>query len=836
MSALAQTFYIDKSIVSNAEHVVLDAVDLYFKRIPKNQKNRSGITNPGVTVYLSTTKDKGVPDIDHIYETGISRKEYVEIIASADASIPTKFKFSKPLIVPTNKTYAILVLFDGDEEFDLWTCKEGEYLVKTNTITSGANAKNVGQLFNCTNLDDDSWNSVKNTDLKFTVYSCIFSANTSATTVTDTYVLPAEQAEHIVYNRYHPNTSNPDRMRIGELFFLETPVIYGIISVNSQSLVVTSSNNINFSTIFLGNTNVRTLELSVDPVLEDNTYIVLRNGANSSANVDVVKIHSVLSNTQLQLERLPIFTNNAATFSVTGVARLENFDFHYFTGRWFDYTSNTFVSYSARKTDIVKLSKSNANSTVRFVLNSNNSDPQHISYIEDYANASATIVTNGAGTITGISVTNSGYGFVTNTALSITSSNGSGANISFSTGSLLRAAESNAQIADVIVTSIPVNRTLPNAVVQYNQHVDVQFVNHFPFHVFPGYEHIVNQANTAFNLPVTPRRNSRVQDSSVNDSRVHVIPSHSLIQKKAANVSITLANGSIHTTKVKSSSLLELPLTSTNIYTAPVVSHGVVYNYSYIINNDITGETKGHGNAKARHISEKVSFAEDRNAEDLVVYSDVYKPVNTNVYAYARIHANDDQESFDDKDWTLLELRSNNATYVSSLTDENDIVELTWGIPSSPASVNTITGYATLTLSNTDITGINSAWDVDLQVNDVVKIYSELFPENFMISVVRNIANSSYITLDDSVSDPDLVGTNCKVDLVGRPANGANSEIGTPFQAFIYSPNSSIVRYYDSAMSKHDAYNTFQIKLVLTSDNIAIVPKIWDTRAVGVSA
>jgi hypothetical protein len=268
----------------------------------------------------------------------------------------------------------------------------------------------------------------------------------------------------------------------------------------------------------------------------------------------------------------------------------------------------------------------------------------------------------------------------------------------------------------------------------------------------------------------------------------------------------------------------------------PVVAHGQVYNYTYIINDDITGETKGHGNAMARHISNKVTFAEDRNAEDILVYCDIYKPVGTNVYAYARILAHDDQESFDDKDWTLLELKSNNESYVSSLTDETDVVEFTYGLSSSPASVNTVSGYATLTLSQANVVGIGTSWSADLKTNDVVKIYSELFPENYMISVVRSVANNTQITLDDSISDIDLTGSNCKIDLIGRPTDGTNPEIGNPFQAFTYAPNSYVCRYYDSAMSKHDTYNTFQVKLVLTSNNDAIVPKVLNTRAVGASA
>jgi hypothetical protein len=516
----------------------------------------------------------------------------------------------------------------------------------------------------------------------------------------------------------------------------------------------------------------------------------------------------------------------------------------------------------ARKADIIRVVQSNANSSVRFtnntvesiaitsggtgytnaavltvfpVLDANTANAAHLAYIPDYANGVANVVTNGSGTITGIAITNAGYGLTSNVSFSISGA-GSGATLTITTGCTIRGAESNATLGDCVVTSMPVHRTYPNLRVVTNQHQDIKYFQHLGFHFYPTLEHIIVQANSAFNTQVYPFRNTHVHNVKDNDGRILILPSHSHLQKYAANVTIVHADGTTQATKVKSASIIEIPVVSNNSFTLPTVSHGQVYNYSYVINNDLTGETKGHGAAMCRHISDKVTFAENRNAEDLVVYCDVYKPAGTAVTAYARIHCRNDLESFDDKDWTLLNVTSNNATYVSSLTDENDIVELTFGLPSSPASVNTIAGYATCTAAQSNVVGIGTAWSTDLKVNDVVKIYSELFPDDYMISVVRSIANNTQVTLDDTVSDPGLTASNCKVDLLGRPNDGTNPEIGNPFQAFVYSPNSYVVRYYDSALSKKDTYNTFQIKLVLTSNNDAIVPKVWNTRAVGVSA
>jgi hypothetical protein len=860
---LAQTFYIDKTMVKDSEHVTIDSISLYFKSVPRDQGNRSGIAAPGVTVYICETSGDDVPDLTKIYETGIARREYNEINASADASIATPFHFNNPLILTTNKSYAIAVAYDGNEEYTLWDCREGQTLVGTNTTTSGANARNVGKYYEYTLSDGIHWKCLNNVDLKFSVVVCQYAANTNPGTYQTTYLLPSGQVEFIMYNRYHPGTLNRTALKIGEMAFQETPVIYGSVSVNNQSTIIKSTNNINFSTIFPSPSPVVDPSLSDDPVLEDYRYIVLRNGSSQSAQVDVVRVTQVISNTQLQLERLPVFSNNVATFSITAAGQVDDHNRHFHTGRWFDYTTNTFVRHTAFNSDIVRLINSNANSTVRFTnncvqsitissggtgysnsdtvtvyptVNANTANSQHISYIEAYANATANVVTNGAGTITGISITNAGWGLTSNVNLSITTSGGTTANLVPSIGSTIRGAVSNAQLSDTAVTSMPVHRTYPNLRVISNQAQGIQYIQHLPFYVYPNYEHIVNQATPAYNRIVHPFQNSSLIDVQNNDTRILVIPSFSILQKKAANVSVTLANTTVQATQVKCGSILEMSITSTNPYSLPVVSGGHVYNYSYVINNDLTGETKGQGAAMARHVSEKVTFADGRNAEDVAIYCDVYKPIGTNVTAYARLHNRSDQEAFDDKDWTQLVLTSNNASYTSSLTNENDIIELSFALPNCPPSVNTIAGYCTTTNGQANVVGIGTAWNTDLQVNDVVKIYDQLFPSNYMISVVRAVANSTQITLDDTVTDTSIFSGTCKVDLIGRPASGANTEIGYPFQAFTYKPNHYVCRYYDSAMSKHDTYNTFQVKLVLTSNNDAIVPKVWNTRAVGVSA
>lgn len=865
----AQTFYVDKNVVKGSDNVTLDSVDLYFRSKPRATGNRSGIVSPGATLYVCETVDDDTPDVTRILDTSIARVEYDGIVPSSDASIKTKFKFAKPVLLRTNKSYAIIVACDGSEEFVLWKCKEGETLVGTNTTTSGASARNVGKYYEYTTGSASAWKSLADTDLKFSIIACRYAnstGNTTANTISDTYLMPAEPAEYVMFNRYHPNSATRKNFQIGEMVFQETPVIYGTVTVNASSTSVkVNGSNINFSTMLpapaFGSDNV----LTSDPTIGEIQYIVLRNGANQSANTDVVRVVSIVSNTELQLERLPNFNSNSATFSITAAGKLNHSrNSHVYTGRWFDYTSNTMIRRVGFMSDLLCLTNTNANSSVRFsnnrlesitinsggisysnsdvitvypVTNANTANAVHIEYIPSYANAVANVVTNGSGTITGIAITNAGYGLMAaNVALAITTSTGSTANLSFEIGSTVRGTTTNAKAGDCVMVNIPIHRSWSEVKLLSNQHHITRIIQHFPYYVNPTLEHIVLKATTALHQEITPETNQAAIDTVNNDGRVYVLASHSNEVTLSSNATIQLANGVSFDTKVKSSSLIELPIISNNEFSVPSVVTSQVYNYSYIINNDATGERKGTGKALARHVSEKVTFAENRNAEDIVVYCDVYRPAGTSIKVYARIHNRTDQEAFDDKDWTELEIKSNNATLTSSLTDEKDLIELTYGLPVSPSSVNTIAGDATLTLSQANVVGIGTTWSTDLAVNDVIKLYSPLFPENYMISVVRSITNNTFITIDDTASNVNMTATNSKIDLIGRPVSGAVPEIGSPYQAFLYQPNSYIVRYYNSAMGKHDTYNTFQIKIVLLSNNEAIVPKVWNTRAVGVSA
>ena len=252
------------------------------------------------------------------------------------------------------------------------------------------------------------------------------------------------------------------------------------------------------------------------------------------------------------------------------------------------------------------------------------------------------------------------------------------------------------------------------------------------------------------------------------------------------------------------------------------------------------------GIAKSKHIAKKLTFANNRFAEDLRVYVSAYRPkvplrvcgvgltVNainnlsaTDVRVYAKIYNSQDPETFDDKSWTPLVITENADKYSSSDND-NDIIEYTYSLPDYSEAALTLPGTVTTEVGNTIMvfSGSNGSVTANASIaaNDVVRIYSELFPENYQIAVVT-ASNTSTITLSEAVANNSMAGSGFKVDKVKYP-NIAFNNI----------QNDNVVRYYNTSLAAIDTYDSVQIKVVLLSPSVQIVPEVDTIRVVGVSA
>ncbi len=910
---IAQTFFIDPGIVKNSTTASLTSIGLYFKSKPTRTNNASGITAPGVTVYLSLVKANGsdeVPATDKIVFGAIKRIEWDSILTSTDASIETLFTFDFPVLVDTGKSYAILIKYDGDEAFNLWKSVEGENLVGTTNLTAGPAGKYIGKYFEYSYLASSgvantsttagitgSWKPLNTTDLKFGVYTARFVpdifANTivtdsaSNTTTTNIVAIRSFLLEKKAYEfiKYTPTTSfNQSLLFGGEIVYQNNVVLPEKVQTIAGSADVFST-NANFTSIF-GNGS-------------EDKYAVFF----SDSTKNVRRITNVVSNSQIVVDIPLSFSNSLATFSKVVAGKL-------------DIQSR--ISAFGKMESVVALVDSSANSTLRFTnnvietvtINSGGTGYSNTDTIVVYGgglaganaevNAVANVSTNSTGGIVSYNLKDKGIGFLNVPIFVVKAANGSnspgtGANLSFGVGMTLQTEHSNAVLANCELINVPANSTRVVLVDIENPYGTSYYLkNHYLYYsTSDGITDVVVSAGgtgysnvdvvsftggsgtgaygrvktdstgkivdvymtasgsgytSAPTVVVTTTGGSGASlqpvigvfrnaiNQGLSSSLIDIFNRHKLSYDNAPLMlsrsyevlqpptTITTVTG--RTVNTNSSSVIEMVTTSNNVYAAAdILSSEVdVFFEKYAINNTYLDENSGNGSAISKHVSEVVYFANNRTAEDVRVFINAYRPSNTDIKVFARIHNSKDSEAFVDKDWTLLEMKTGIGNY-STTGNEKDLIEYEYGFPSYPNTAVTSVGTIATALSQSNVIGSNTTFDTTFANNNLVKIYSPLFPNNYMIAVVNSVTNSTHLVLKSNVVNNNVVGAGLKIDRIDYSQ-----------QAFNYSLNGNVVRYYDSNMGEWDGYNEFAVKIVFLSDNELIVPKIDYSRGIGVTA
>ncbi|MFN5251039.1 MAG: hypothetical protein ACK5DE_08310 [Bacteroidota bacterium] len=725
-----------------------------------------------------------------------------------------------------------------------------------------------------------TWKPISDTDLKFRVYcaryfqsgnsvtnssNVVSGGGTSTGNGTYTFVINPNYYEYILYDR---KLSKKTGVRGGERAYQRTvyyPGGFGNSSVGVSQAVtvsVTDGSDIVVANTLLPNGSPFNWNNIFSQVNDEYIVVDLRDHDDSpKRRTNVRKLVSIESNTIIRVDDTFDYSNSVAKFFISPVGTID-----------FRDKSRSF----GKQTDLLVLENSNANLTHRFVNNSieqitvktagsgySNSDYLIINGYEGVAAeviggypARANIVVNGSGAIQNVYLSNLGCGFVNTSWLAganIVIANSSGGN---SAGS---GAVFNYFVGSTIGTEFHgddgkggyykkaqiINLEIGDMVANYNanhsggSHYTMK--HQTPYYVkassnsYAGKTYFVNEdSNKNRKLIKSFKKHNLPYDNTP------VMPSRSnqfIILTTTSNSSTNSATGGSNTT---------IDFTSNNDFVCidiPPSSLSVTYS-KYIINNDYTNENTDTGEAFAKHITKKVTFANNKFAEDLLVFLTAYRPANTDIKVFTRIHNSDDPEAFDDKDWTMLEQRDGIGLY-SSPDNENDYIELTYGFQASPNTILRVAGTANVENTSTvTVIGSGSSYlsnsAFSLKVGDLVKISQPLFPDSYVVRVVDSVASDTQFTINKPVANDDLVGAGLNVDFLGRIGNSTVAPLGYPLQAFNNITNDNVVRYFNSSMVEFDTYNTMQIKIVLLSEStsngvINIYPKVDDIRAVGVS-
>lgn len=180
----AQTFYMDPAASQNSDKIFITSIELYFYAKPVVNKTVSGISKPGVSIYVTTTKDDGTPDLSTLYQNWVARREYDDINVSTVGEVATKFIFNQPVPIDTGRSGAFLVKFDGqDTGFELWYNKAGQVVLGSTTKTQTSSGKIDGYMYTFAAGTETGSGPVltpmQDADLSFKLNVAYFTANTA---------------------------------------------------------------------------------------------------------------------------------------------------------------------------------------------------------------------------------------------------------------------------------------------------------------------------------------------------------------------------------------------------------------------------------------------------------------------------------------------------------------------------------------------------------------------------------------------------------------------------------------------------------------------------------
>jgi hypothetical protein len=214
----------------------------------------------------------------------------------------------------------------------------------------------------------------------------------------------------------------------------------------------------------------------------------------------------------------------------------------------------------------------------------------------------------------------------------------------------------------------------------------------------------------------------------------------------------------------------------------------------------------------SRYISKNAILAEGQDAEDVVALVTAYRPPKSNLKVYAKVISAADPDKFIQKDWSAMP-ETSSPSLQSSSVDRNDLVELTYDLPTT---VQLIQNSAVVSTTSSNIAMSSTS---GFRPGDFIYFVDSGANGKMNIRQVRGVTNSTSLTLSSNAS---FSSSNCAVGNIP----GLESQVG----AFRYANNYSICRYVSSTDVVYDSIKTFAVKVVLVSDEPVAIPRMADIR------
>lgn len=889
----AQLFFMSKDAVKKSSASYISKVNLYFKFKPHPTQNKSGIQYPGAEIFVCTVGGDGKPQVFKNMYYQRARVEYINIIASSDASVATSFEFSNPVLVETGKKYGIAIKFDGNEDYILWLSKTGDPLVDTGNPSPGSSDDFAKELFELVVTDEEAeeesdsggsddiilstsssqeiggtWRPIPGTFLKFDLAVSRFfeqgipvainyprdelkgnSINYAVSNTTSpkiTFPIPFRNMEYFLYD---VSESVVSQLGLGGSFIYQNTVAHpGNYANGSATITVSVTAN---SANITANTRYPNGQLfswsSLYTAGAQPEYIIIKSASHSnSIDKYVVRaISAIHSNTKLEVSEPIPFSNATAVFMKSAVAKI-----HQVSG----------TKIFGKQDGLITLIDSNSNGSIKFTSNSVESieivaggsgyDNTDILYINGYENvdnefegghaAIANLVTNSTGGIVSVYMSNIGA-HVIESNVTIAIANSSSGNVTANT--------SAGSTANLVVT---VGTVLKGEFFNQNHYMkDCRFFNQPVSFVNPSIRAMELPGTTVkmFHQKLFDRRATSNLVDGYFDRAIRPADLTRDIVKTGIGSIFDFSSNVVNPSR---SHLYSMSYTNSEPY-VPVNREDINVNNALIViettsNNDFTcvqiigkpalqyGTYIINDDYSDEHTDRGNAWS--KHISNRVKFQEDRFAEDMIVYLTAHKPTNTDIQVY--------------ARLYNSVDTEDDFNDKNWtrleltdgvGMFSSPKKMNDLKEL-TYSLPQSPNTDLTLAGTVTVANDNVTVVgVGTAFDSNLAVGDLVKISqplfpDSHFISVVNAV-------TNSTV-FVLEEATTNNDVLGSgmkverirtyKYQAFRNYMNDNVVRYYSENMVPFDTYDSYAIKIVLLSDSSAKVPSVDDMRAVGVSA
>jgi hypothetical protein len=291
-----------------------------------------------------------------------------------------------------------------------------------------------------------------------------------------------------------------------------------------------------------------------------------------------------------------------------------------------------------------------------------------------------------------------------------------------------------------------------------------------------------------------------------------------------------------------------------------------------------------YGSAQARYVSQVVTLAQGQDAQDLQVILSSHRPPGSDVQVWARFLNSQDTDPITAKTWSPL--KNTGLNVYSSPTDPSDFEEFSY-VTCSYWPMLSIPGTFNSTTSCTTITGVGTSWATQLQPGWWLNAVGNTTVGETSAQVVQIVSNTSIVlnqpfTMNHSgatlylASPPttpflgiatttstngtvtvsttnnwivgsstsfltdfqagSIIGVDGDQQVVVSIANNTALQVGAPWTDSntatpAFNITSSGLTYYNAQNALFTNFISFQLKIILQSNDTATVPILDNLRA-----